>query len=89
MIIISCRPISIDLSNVNADSHHGATTTTSMDTINTDDPELRFGRDGEFLKFRGTSMVSVVNCFYSNGNFILWCFSDEYFTRFNYLGSSF
>lgn len=34
---------------MNTDGHHGITTTTSMDTINTDDPDMKLGRDGEFI----------------------------------------
>lgn len=34
---------------MNTDGHHGVTTTTSMDTINTDDPDMKLGRDGEFI----------------------------------------
>ncbi|XP_017881966.1 sodium/hydrogen exchanger 3 isoform X2 [Ceratina calcarata] len=34
-----------DSSNANAENHHGATNTTSMDTINTDDPDMKLGRD--------------------------------------------
>lgn len=45
---ISYVLLPVDSSNVNADHHHGATTTTSMDTINTDDADMKLGRDGRF-----------------------------------------
>jgi len=41
-----------DSPNVNADNQHATTATTSMDTINTDEGDLKIGRDGTSMRKR-------------------------------------
>ena len=52
-----------------------------MDTINTDDPDMKLGRDGEFFLVVD-SIAEDRSSF--NGNTIP-CASVEYFARFNRL----
>lgn len=78
---MSYRLIFIDSSNVNAETQHGATTTTSMDTINMEDPDMKLGRDGAtFLllldtvllcNFDPSRLPGVVLCFISRNGFRL------------------
>ncbi|XP_053980486.1 sodium/hydrogen exchanger 3-like isoform X2 [Hylaeus volcanicus] len=77
-----------DSSNVNAENHHGATTTTSMDTINTDDPELKLGRDECYRVTTPTATETMLpwkrEDDYDSGHpikqneFPAWCSNKEY-----------
>ncbi|XP_076170798.1 na[+]/H[+] hydrogen exchanger 2 isoform X2 [Ptiloglossa arizonensis] len=77
-----------DSSNVNAENHHGATTTTSMDTINTDDPELKLGRDESYRVTTPTATETMLpwkrEDDYDSGHpikqneFPAWCSNKEY-----------
>ncbi|XP_014600953.1 PREDICTED: sodium/hydrogen exchanger 3 isoform X3 [Polistes canadensis] len=77
-----------DFSNANPDGHH-ATATTSMDTINTEDADLRFARDGE--SYRVTTPTATETMLpwkreddYDSGHplkqneFPAWCANKEY-----------
>lgn len=77
-----------DSSNANADAHH-ATATTSMDTINTDDADMKLARDGE--SYRVTTPTATETMLpwkreddYESGHplkqneFPAWCANKEY-----------
>ncbi|XP_015175172.1 PREDICTED: sodium/hydrogen exchanger 3 isoform X4 [Polistes dominula] len=77
-----------DSSNVNPDGHH-ATATTSMDTINTEDADLRFARDGESYRVTTPTATETVLPWkreddYDSGHplkqneFPAWCANKEY-----------
>ncbi|KAF3426408.1 hypothetical protein E2986_10694 [Frieseomelitta varia] len=77
-----------DSLNVNADNHHGATTTTSMDTINTDDPDMKLGRDESYRVTTPTATETMLpwkrEDDYDSGHpikqneFPAWCSNKEY-----------
>ncbi|XP_076684769.1 na[+]/H[+] hydrogen exchanger 2 isoform X2 [Andrena cerasifolii] len=77
-----------DSSNVNADHHHGATTTTSMDTINTDDADMKLGRDETYRVTTPTATETMLpwkrEDDYNSGHpikqneFPAWCSNKEY-----------
>nr|XP_012143569.1 PREDICTED: sodium/hydrogen exchanger 3 isoform X1 [Megachile rotundata] len=77
-----------DSSNVNAENHHGATTTTSMDTINTDDPDMKLGRDECYRVTTPTATETMLpwkrEDDYESGHpvkqneFPAWCSNKEY-----------
>ncbi|CAK9832452.1 Sodium/hydrogen exchanger 3 [Anthophora retusa] len=77
-----------DSSNVNAENHHGATTTTSMDTINIDDPDMKLGRDESYRVTTPTATETMLpwkrEDDYDSGRpvkqneFPAWCSNKEY-----------
>ncbi|XP_034186248.1 na[+]/H[+] hydrogen exchanger 2 [Osmia lignaria lignaria] len=77
-----------DSSNVNVENHHGATTTTSMDTINTDDPDMKLGRDDCYRVTTPTATETMLpwkrEDDYESGHpikqneFPAWCSNKEY-----------
>ncbi|XP_076246587.1 na[+]/H[+] hydrogen exchanger 2 isoform X2 [Calliopsis andreniformis] len=77
-----------DSSNVNHENQHGATTTTSMDTINTDDPDLKLGRDESYRVTTPTATETMLpwkrEDDYDSGHpikqneFPAWCSNKEY-----------
>ncbi|XP_078038317.1 na[+]/H[+] hydrogen exchanger 2 isoform X3 [Augochlora pura] len=77
-----------DSSNVNAEAHHGATTTTSMDTINTDDPDMKLGCDETYRVTTPTATETMLpwkrEDDYDSGHpvkqneFPAWCSNKEY-----------
>ncbi|XP_031830513.1 na[+]/H[+] hydrogen exchanger 2 isoform X3 [Nomia melanderi] len=77
-----------DSSNVNAETQHGATTTTSMDTINTEDPDMKLGRDESYRVTTPTATETMLpwkrEDDYDSGHpikqneFPAWCSNKEY-----------
>ncbi|XP_017766179.1 PREDICTED: sodium/hydrogen exchanger 3 isoform X1 [Eufriesea mexicana] len=77
-----------DSLNVNAENHHGATSTTSMDTINTDDPDMKLGRDESYRVTTPTATETMLpwkrEDDYESGHpikqneFPAWCSNKEY-----------
>ncbi|XP_016908863.1 sodium/hydrogen exchanger 3 isoform X1 [Apis cerana] len=77
-----------DSLNVNTDGHHGVTTTTSMDTINTDDPDMKLGRDESYRVTTPTATETMLpwkrEDDYDSGHpikqneFPAWCSNKEY-----------
>ncbi|XP_060818789.1 sodium/hydrogen exchanger 3 isoform X1 [Bombus pascuorum] len=77
-----------DSLNVNVDNHHGATTTTSMDTINIDDPDMKLGRDETYRVTTPTATETMLpwkrEDDYDSGHpikqneFPAWCSNKEY-----------
>ncbi|KAG7200405.1 hypothetical protein KM043_017860 [Ampulex compressa] len=77
-----------DSSNVNPENQHAATTTTSMDTINTDDPDLKLGRDESYRVTTPTATETMLpwkrEDDYDSGHpikqneFPAWCSNKEY-----------
>nr|KAF7413293.1 hypothetical protein H0235_013144 [Vespula pensylvanica] len=77
-----------DSSNANPDGHH-ATATTSMDTINTEDADMKFARDGESYRVTTPTATETVLPWkreddYESGHplkqneFPAWCANKEY-----------
>ncbi|XP_035738567.1 sodium/hydrogen exchanger 3-like isoform X5 [Vespa mandarinia] len=77
-----------DSSNANPDAHH-ATATTSMDTINTEDADMKFARDGESYRVTTPTATETVLPWkreddYESGHplkqneFPAWCANKEY-----------
>ncbi|XP_077273018.1 na[+]/H[+] hydrogen exchanger 2 isoform X5 [Temnothorax americanus] len=80
-----------DSPNVNADNQHATTATTSMDTINTDEGDLKIGRDGAEGSYRVTTPTATETMLpwkreddYESGHpikqheFPAWCSNKEY-----------
>ncbi|XP_015431274.1 PREDICTED: probable Na(+)/H(+) antiporter nhx-9 [Dufourea novaeangliae] len=77
-----------DSSNANAENQHGATSTTSMDTIDTEDPDMKLGRDESYRVTTPTATETMLpwkrEDDYDSGHpvkqneFPAWCSNKEY-----------